>query len=333
MIKKIVISILMFNLLFLIAGCSSNETVAYFGEKEISKKEFSFATDVCKSETILYFTSKYNVSSYSSDDFWETEFGENKETPIKVLKDKALKYLSDSHAVFSLCEQEGIIEDGSFENIEKMYLKENEKRENNESNEIIYGVTSFDFASYYDWLLSNCKLELEKVEQGKISTEDIRVYYDKNKDKIAVKPLVYACEQYKIDYNEVIFNKINLLIENKTEFEKIGVEIGAEAEKVSYNMGNEKALSVETPNLLTELKKSNVDEIRVSVDANIIYILNIKEISDLEYEEIDSVSSKIKALIAKDRLENRIEKTKKNNKIKKTDWLNQCRWQDLKEIE
>lgn len=333
MIKKIVISILMFNLLFLIAGCSSNETVAYLGEKEISKKEFSFATDVCKSETILYFTSKYNVSSYSSDDFWETEFGENKETPIKVLKDKALKYLSDSHAVFSLCEQEGIIEDGSFENIEKMYLKENEKRENNESNEIIYGVTSFDFASYYDWLLSNCKLELEKVEQGKISTEDIRVYYDKNKDKIAAKPLVYACEQYKIDYNEVIFNKINLLIENKTEFEKIGVEIGAEAENVSYNMGNEKALSVETPNLLTELKKSNVDEIRVSVDANIIYILNIKEISDLEYEEIDSVSSKIKALIAKDRLENRIEKTKKNNKIKKTDWLNQCRWQDLKEIE
>jgi hypothetical protein len=114
----------MFNLLFLIAGCSSNETVAKLGKNEISKKEFSFAADVCKSETILYFTSKYDVPSFSDDDFWETEFGEDKETPIEVLKDKALKYLSDSHAIFSLCEQEGIIEDASFENIEKMYQKE-----------------------------------------------------------------------------------------------------------------------------------------------------------------------------------------------------------------
>ena len=333
MIKKIIISILTFNLLFLIAGCSSNETVAYFGKNEISKKEFSFAADVCKSETILYFTSKYDVSSFSSDDFWETEFGEDKETPIDVLKDKALKYLSDSHAVFSLCEQEGIVEDASFENIEKMYQKENEKRENNESYEIIYGVTSFDFASYYDWFLSNCKLELEKVMQEKISTEDIKAYYGKNKDKIAAKPLVYTCEQYKIDYDEKILDKINLLIENKTKFEKIGAEIGGEKTEVSYNMGNEKALSVETPNLLTELKKCSAGEIILSVDANIIYIINVKEISDLEYEEIESVSSKIKALIAKDRLDKKIEKTKNNNKIKKTDWLNQCRWQDLKEIE
>lgn len=323
----------MLNLLFLIAGCSGNKTVAYFGKNEISNREFSFATDVCKSETILYFTSKYNVSSFSNDDFWQTEFGEGKETPVEVLKDKALKFLSDSHAVFSLCEQEGIIEDGSFNNIEKMYKEENEKRENNESNEIIYGVTSFDFASYYDWFLSNCRLELEKVAQGKISAEEIKSYYDEYKDKIAAKPFVYLCEQYKFDYSDILFNKLNVLINNETEFEKIGSEIGGEFSEVSYNMSNEKAISVETPNLLTNLKKSNVGEVIISVDANIIYVLNIKEKSELQYEEISTVSSKIKSLIAKDIIDSKIEKTKNENKIKKTDWLNQCDWLDLKEIE
>ena len=130
MIKKIVITIFILNLLFLTAGCSGNlsNTAVLIGNEKITTEEFIFAANVCKSETILYFSSKYNVADVSSDDFWNSTFGEEKEKPIDVLKEKALEFLKHSHTVFSLSKEQGIIADNSFKSIKKMFQEENENR-------------------------------------------------------------------------------------------------------------------------------------------------------------------------------------------------------------
>ena len=119
MIKKIIITLLVFNLLFLTAGCSGNmnKTALTINSNKISVEEFIFAANICKSETILYFTSKYNASDVSNDEFWENEFGNECEKPIDVLKEKSIEYLKNSYAVFSLSEKADIINDISFENI------------------------------------------------------------------------------------------------------------------------------------------------------------------------------------------------------------------------
>ena len=191
MIKKIVITIFILNLLFLTAGCSGNlsNNAAIIDGQDITIEEFSFAANVCKSETILYFSNKYNVSDVSSDDFWNGTFGENKEKPIDVLKENALDFLKYSHTIFSLAKEQGIVADCSFETIKKMYNEENEHRK---GDDIVYGVTGFDFSSYYDWLLSNCELELENIEEDSISQSEIENYYKANKEKIALKISIVA---------------------------------------------------------------------------------------------------------------------------------------------
>lgn len=332
MIKKIVITVFILNLLFLTAGCSGNlsNTAVLIGDKKITTQEFVFAANVCKSETVLYFSSKYNVADVSSDDFWNSAFGDENEKPMDILKEKALDFLKYSHTVFSLAKEHGVIENNSFESIKKMFLEENENRKNDD---IVYGVTSFDFSSYYDWLLSNCELELENIEENSISQSEIENFYETNKDKVALKPLEYRCNQYKIEYSKSTFEKIQELLDNNMSFKEIGVEIGTQSTGIAYNMANEKAISVETPNLLNALKGSNVDEIISVVDSNAIYVLEICEKSDSQYEEISVVSSKIKTLIAKERINEKIEKNISNLKIQKTDWLIESGWQDFKEMD
>lgn len=332
MIKKIVITIFILNLLFLTAGCSGNlsNTAVLISDEKITTEEFVFAANICKSETILYFSSKYNVADVSSDDFWNSTFGDEKEKPIDVLKEKALEFLKHSHTVFSLSKEQGVIADDSFKSIKKMFYEENENRK---TDDIVYGVTGFDFPSYYDWLLSNCELELENIEEDSISQREIENYYKANKEKIALKPFKYSCNQYKIEYSKTTFEKIQELLDNNISFEKIGLEFDAKSEEISYDMANEKAISVETPNLLSALKRTNVGKIISVVDSSVIYVLEVYEKSEPQYEEISAVSSKIKTLIAKEKIDTKIETNISNLKIQKTDWLIESGWQDFKEMD
>ena len=98
-------------------------------------------------------------------------------------------------------------------------------------------------------------------------------------------------------------------------------------------MANEKAISVETPNLLSALKRTNVGKIISVVDSSIIYVLEVYEKSEPQYEEISAVSSKIKTLIAKEKIDTKIETNISNLKIQKTDWLIESGWQDFKEMD
>lgn len=332
MIKKIIITLLVFNLLFLTAGCSGNmnKTALTINSNKISVEEFIFAANICKSETILYFTSKYNASDVSNDEFWQTEFSNDGEKPIDILKEKSIEYLKKSYAVFSLSKNADIISDVSFKNIKDMYNKENSNRENQNLDGIVYGVTSFDFNDYYDWLLSTSRSQLENMEEANITDNEIEVYYEKNKDKIAAKPIEYECLQYEIGYSEDKLDKINIILRKENDFNKIGIEIDSEITEVTYSMVNEKAISVQTPNLLTKLKKSNVGDVFTAVDSNSIYIVKLENKSETQYEKITAVSSKIKSIIAKEKINEKIENIILNTEIQRTEWLNNCKWQDLK---
>ena len=123
------------------------------------------------------------------------------------------------------------------------------------------------------------------------------------------------------------------MLDNNISFEKIGLEFDVRSEEIFYDMANEKAISVETPNLLSALKGSNVGEIISVVDSNVVYVLEIYEKSESQYEEISAVSSKIKTLIAKEKIDTKIETNISNLKIQKTDWLIESGWQDFKEID
>lgn len=332
MIKKIIITMFILNLLFLTAGCSGNlsNNAAIIDGQDITIEEFSFAANVCKSETILYFSNKYNVSDVSSNDFWNGTFGENKEKPIDVLKENALDFLKYSHTIFYLAKEQGIIGDCSFETIKEMYNEENEHRK---GDDIVYGVTGFDFSSYYDWLLSNFELQLENIEEGSISQGDIENYYELNKDRIALKPVEYICNQYKLEYSKHVFERIQGLLDNNSGFEEIGYEFDVRSDETSYDMSNEKAISVMTPNLLSALKGSEVGDIISVVDSNVIYVLEVYNKSEPQYEQISAVSSKIKTIIAKEKIDKIIEKKIADIEVQKTEWLIESSWQDFIEMD
>ncbi len=330
MLKKRILTLLFVGLLSSLAlffeGCKkTDEVVVTVNGVSVRETEFQLAMSHLRSEVVLHFSQEYAETDFS-DAFWKKEYGENKETPIQVLKEKAAAELTEKHIVLSFAKNRGLIAEDDFEYIQKNHQKENASREEQLKNgETIYGVTKFELWDYYDWYVSNCMVQLRNRELQNISEEDVKKYYDENKEEIFTTDAVLQCREYEIPLEaygeeaEVMAQNIYAELEKGVAFDKAGSAYGLQAKEKSYHMSAEKGLSVMLPQLLECLQQLEVGEIQLVAEQASYYVLTLDRKEATEYKTVEQAAGQIKTLIAKERVATEVEEMLYAAKVEKLD--------------
>jgi len=327
--KKYVLGLIVVCISMLLQGCQAQETRVIFklDEDSVCEAEFKMAMEKERTNVILYFSEKYGETQFDGT-FWDKSYGENKEKPIDILKDRAVEEITYNHSVLLIGKEEQIISSMSYEDILEMYANENESRQENlESGEVIYGVTAFEFRDYYDWLISNYKMQLRNHFIGEVTEQEILQYYEREKENIALIPSVLTCRQYfipKENEQEQAFQTANRILEeiNKgNSFEAPGKEFGVEATWETYDLATSRGMSVMQPQLWDALMTMELKELLLVEETDGYYILLLDDIEEEQYEPVEKVANKIASILAQEQLDGLLEQKCAELEINKTKYF------------
>lgn len=194
--KPLIIGILIFAVLAAAAAIaipiilerrSNNEVVAKVNGIPISALEFKQVVASHRAMTYSYFYQKYGVED--STDFWTSSYGG--ENPAAYARKSALDELVRVKLEQSLAREKGILEDLDYGAFRKELEKENARRkEAIRKGQVIYGPEQYGEREYFSYVHSNMVIKLkEKLGEKELAADDnqIRVYYESNKDKLYKK--------------------------------------------------------------------------------------------------------------------------------------------------
>jgi len=312
--KKCVLFLVLLCLISMLMGCQNDgkKVVLQIDDISVSKAELEMAMSKKRTDVILYFGETYRESQFD-EAFWTKTYGDNNEKPIDVLKQKAVDEITNNLAVLLCAKEAGIISSVSYEDILEMYAQENEARkEDLEKGEVIYGVTSFEFRDYYDWLLSNCKMQLRNRLSESVTEQEIRDYYEKEKENIAKKPSVLMCKQYFIPFdgeNEVALRNAQTLLNNINSgkaFELAGKDMGFTSTEEKYDLSTGRGMSVMYPQLYEMLSTIQINEVKLVEEKAGYYIILLESVEDEQFETAEKVATKIVRLLAQEKLDNQL---------------------------
>ena len=333
--KRPVLSLVILCMICMLIGCQKEEdnVVLQIDDISVSKAEFEMAMSENRTDVILYFGETYGETQFDTG-FWTKTYGENNEKPIDVLKEKAVDEITNNLAVLLSAKAAGIISSVSYEDILEMYTQENKTREESvDKGEVIYGVTVFEFRDYYDWLLSNCKMQLRNQLSETVTEQEIRDYYEKEKENIAKIPSVLTCKQYFVPIDEenalenaeTLFNNINV----GNVFEHAGNEMGLTFTNEKYDLSTGRGMSVMHPQLYEALSTMNLNEVKLVAEDTGYYIILLESVEEEQFEAIEAVATKIVSLLAQEKLENQLEQKSLNMKVVKKKAFDKIQIKDI----
>ncbi|MGN0331062.1 MAG: hypothetical protein ACI4D5_07440 [Kineothrix sp.] len=131
------------------AGSKSRELPISVNGEEVSQEEYLQSMKECKFYVERYFAENFDAD-IEAGDFWESDFdGEN---PCRKLTEDTIDAILKQRAVYSLAEERGYIEDGSYAGTVKRMEEENRLRaEKIKNNEVVYGLTSYSLPQWLDY--------------------------------------------------------------------------------------------------------------------------------------------------------------------------------------
>ena len=169
------------------AGCSSggtasdekhnpDETVLYLDGDAVTEDEYALLASEYKNQV----TMKYSTDQVNTDDFWQTEI--DGETPVRQLEKLILDRLKYNYAVKHLALEADVIEDYTYAELrQKQESENNERAEQIEDDETVYGLTSYDASAYYSYWYSNLETQWKNSwipENAHVTESDCRDYYE-----------------------------------------------------------------------------------------------------------------------------------------------------------
>lgn len=333
--KKRVLSLVLLCMIIMLIGCNNEgkKVVLQIDGISVSESEFEMAMSKNRTDVILYFGENYGETQFD-ENFWTKAYGKNNQKPIDVLKQKAVNEITSNLAVLLSAKEAGIISSVSYEDILEMYIQENETRkESVDKGEVIYGVTAFEFRDYYDWLLSNCKMQLRNQLSEKVTEPEIRDYYEKEKENIARTPSVLLCKQYFIPFGgentlenaETLFNDINA----GKEFELAGKDMGLTFTDEKYDLSTGRGMSVMYPQLYEVLSAINLNEVKLVEEAEGYYIIRLESVEGEQFETVEKVATKIVSLLAQEKLDDQLAQKSSKMKIVKKKAFDKIQIEDI----
>jgi hypothetical protein len=161
----------------------TDKTVFTIDEYEVTDDEFNHILQNMKALTVNYFKEKYNVD-YSKN-FWKSSYGGK--NPSEYAKQEAMDYLLKIKTEQIIMKENGIIEDLSYEAINKHLKAENERRKKElENKRPIYGPVQYNITEYYSYHQNiNRQALVEKWAKNfghTLSDEFLEGYYGEIKD-------------------------------------------------------------------------------------------------------------------------------------------------------
>lgn len=181
-------------MLFFTAGCgkgeesttketdSSENVVLYLNDDAVSKEEYEMlAGEYCNEIYMQYTTEQIN-----DENFWEEEM--DGIVPYAQLEEIIREELTHNYALKALAVELEVTDDYTYQDLMTFMEEENTSGEDHSQadtsdDEVSYGLTSFDEATYYKYWYSNLETQVLNTliqEKTDISEEDCREYYDEN---------------------------------------------------------------------------------------------------------------------------------------------------------
>ena len=168
--KKIAFLAISSGLVFLALGCQ--------GTKE----------ELTLKETVLaYETEVHEVGQEEYEFYKELYRSENKEE----IDEKALEeWISHKYAEFYLGKYLGVRENDTYEGLREEWERENASRQEKKNNgEVVYGVVTYDFSEYYEYVSSNLRIQNIDAMADMADTqlvEAAKAYYEENLEEYEI---------------------------------------------------------------------------------------------------------------------------------------------------
>ncbi len=189
----------------------------------VTKEEFSLFMEKEKSAVRTYFKIKYDVED--QENYWIKVY--HGESPLENLKKRGYEQCIEAKVLQILAKEHGLIDDISFDALVKSCDEYNKKQK---TGKIISGLGAYSLKDYYDYYMSNLRLELEEQLAATVllvSEDEIREYYDsnpdlyKNKEEVKVGEVYFS---YNIEDKKEIYAKAakaKQMLEKGTDFSEL----------------------------------------------------------------------------------------------------------------
>lgn len=163
---------------------AEGDAVLYLDGSAVSAGEY----EMLARENSSQVTMQYTTDQVNQADFWETEI--DGEAPYTRLAELVEGQLKENYALKDLAVEMDLTEDYTYEDLMDAMEQENEERADTSSDEINYGLSSYDESSYYGYWYSNLETKVTEAliqQDVKISEKDCEKYYEEN-------PEAFLCE-------------------------------------------------------------------------------------------------------------------------------------------
>ena len=145
---------------------------------EVSREEYLAAVEAVEYDTKMQIQEEYDTPY--DEEFWEREYPGG--YGYEILADNAEEWLKYTHAVYSLAEEYGDIDDGSYEAAVKRWEADQESRaEKTAKGEVVYGLKEYPLDVYISYEISMLKetycndYDREGME---LTEEEIQEHYE-----------------------------------------------------------------------------------------------------------------------------------------------------------
>ena len=303
--------------LLCLAACDkfSADTVLRINGTDIGMEEYRIVMASVRSETVLYYSEKYKETDFG-DSFWNKSYGKGEKTPAKRLKERTNEKLTENRVIFDWAVQEGLIKDSSFGYIVADMERENKERAQKIQNgQAVYGVSQFTAEQYYDYLVSNCSVEIRNIIAQKLTDSEIKDFYDKNKDELYLNPPVFECKQAIVKGDKSRADGIMKAIEEGTPLGKAAALEGVTVEEVTYDFSQIRTLSLELPSVSSALEEMKKGEIRLVQEYDDYYIVQVEDKKQNGYVPLNNALSNVQTALALERFDTQVAAKCKKAKI------------------
>ena len=146
--------------------------------RAVTKDGYQQALKDVRYDVNVYFSSTYGV--VEDESFWTGEYGG--EVPYKKLADEAIERLKYLHAVYSLAEEKGYVDDSGYNAlVERMKNENRQRKQKIESGEVVYGLSEYSLEQFVEYETSSFKERYcsdETNEGMKLTEDEIRKRYE-----------------------------------------------------------------------------------------------------------------------------------------------------------
>lgn len=293
----------------------SADTVLKINGTDIGIEEYCLVMGTLRSETVLYYSEKYGETDFG-DLFWDKSYAKGEKTPAQHLKMLTNEKLTENHIILDWAVQSGLIKDSTFNYVKSDMERENaERAQKVQSGQAVYGVAQFTTQQYYDYLVSNCSVDLRNLVEKKLTDNEIEDFYEKNKDELYRQPAVFKCKQAVVTADKNRADRIMKSINDGVPLGKAATVEGVAVTDVTYDLSHIRTLSIQLPSVSSALEEMKKGDIRMIQEYADYYIVQVEDKKQNGYVPLSSALSNVQTALAIEKFDTKVAEKCKKAKI------------------